>query len=260
MIKRLSNEDISRFEAICKNLASPFSEAGESIGTFNEKRLHRAIKRFICDDDAAYEIKVGSSVADVLHRGVIYEIQTGSFFPLTKKISAYLGEAENVVRVIYPVVTKNRIVRLDTETGEILRTRTMNTKKSAKDILPELIYLSDFLKNPRLCFDIYLVETEERRYSDNVYRYRKKGKRDSETFPVRLEGIVSLETTDDFAALLPEALVEKSKEAGGFTAAEFAAAASIRGRRAYLALGALCAIGVLEKEKNGRKAAVFRFV
>ena len=259
MIRRLASDDISRFESICADLASPFSEAGETIGTFNEKRIHRAIKRFITEDETCYEIKVGSSVADVVFGGIIHEIQTGSFFPLTKKIAAYLANSENEVRVIYPVATKNTVVRLDTSTGEVLRKRAMNTKKGVLSILPELIYLSDFLKNPRLCFDIYLIETEERRYSDNVYRYRKKGRRDSETFPVTLSGIVSLETTDDFAALLPNAVVEKSA-LGGFTAADFSAASGLRGRSAYLALGALCSAGVLEKEKDGRNAAVFRFV
>ncbi len=260
MIKRLLNDDILRFEAICASLSSSLSTAGESIGTFNEKRVHRAIKRFVTEDESCYEIKVGSSVADVLFGGTIYEIQTGSFYPLTKKIAAYLAEAKNEVRIICPVVTKNRIVRLDTATGEVLRTRTMNTKRGAINILPELIYLSDFLKNPRLCFDIYLIETEEQRYSDTVYRYRKKGRRDSEVFPVTLREIVSLETTEDFVSLIPEELIKKAKKSGGFTAAEFAAASGLLGRRAYLALGALSAAGILEKEKEGKKAAVFRFV
>ncbi len=260
MKKRLSNDDILRFEAICASLALPFCESGESIGTFNEKRVHRAIKRFITEDESHYEIKVGSSVADVLFGGTIYEIQTGSFYPLTKKIAAYLGEAKNEVRVICPIVVKNKIVRLDTSTGEVLHTRTVNTKRGAINILPELIYLSDFLKNPRLCFDIYLIETEEQRYSDTVYRYRKKGRRDSEVFPVTLREIVSLETTDDFAALIPEKIIEMAKSSNGFTAADFAAASGLLGRRAYLALGALSAAGILERHKEGRKAALFKFV
>lgn len=258
MIKRLLNDDILRFHEICRDLALPVCESGESIGTYNEKRVHRAIKRFISEDESCYEIKVGSSVADVLSGGVIYEIQTGSFYPLTKKVAAYLGEAKNEVRIVCPVVTRNKIVRIDTTTGEVLHTRTVNTKRGAIDILPELIYLSDILKNPRLCFDIYLIETEEQRYSDKVYRYRRKGRRDSETFPVTLGGIVSLETTDDFISLIPEVITEKARSKEGFTAAEFSAASGLRGRRAYLALGALCAAGVLEKEKEGNRATIFR--
>jgi hypothetical protein len=34
----------------------------------------------------------------------------------------------------------------------------------------------------------------------------------------------------------------------------------IRGRRAYNALGALCAAGALQKEKNGRSAAKYQIV
>lgn len=260
MIKRLLSDDVLRFDEICRSLALPFSESGETIGTFNEKRVHRAIKLFLSEDSSEHEIKVGSSVADVVTGGIIYEIQTGSFRPLTKKVTSYLKNAKNEIRIIYPVVTKKKIVRLDTSTGEVLRTRTVNTKKTARNILPELIYLSDLLKNPRLCFDIYLIETEERRYSDNVYRYRKKGKRDSEVFPVTLNSIVLLETTDDFLSLLPEDFVENQRAAGeGFTAADFAKATGLLGLDSYHSLGALCAMGILESHKEGKKAAVFKF-
>ncbi|MBR2388795.1 MAG: hypothetical protein IKB02_10090 [Clostridia bacterium] len=260
MIKRLSSDDVRRFEAICASLSLPLSESGDSIGTFNEKRVHRAIKRFISEDESSYEIKVGSAVADVLSGGIIYEIQTSSFRPLTKKVAAYLAEAKNEIRIIHPIVVKNRIVRLDTSTGEVLRTRTMNMKRTARDILPELIYLSDHLKNPRLCFDVYLIETEERRYSDTVYRYRKKGRRDSEVFPVTIREIISLETTDDFLALLPDSIKERAKRGESFTAAEFSRESGLLGRDAYLALGALTAIGILESRKDGRKAAAFKFI
>ena len=254
MIKRLSEEDLSRFEEICSSLFTPLSSESASIGTYNEKRTHRAIKRFITEDESCFEIKVGASVADVYKDGTVYEIQTGSFFPLTKKIAAYLAAGESEIRVIYPVITKRRIVRVDAETGEILRSRLSSAKGSPADILPELIYLSDHLNNPRLCFDIYMISAEEHRYSDIIHRYRKSGKRDSELFPISLEGIFSLETTDDFASLLPRELAESKKS---FTAAEFIKLSSLRGRRAYLALGALCAANVLKKEKSGRSAAVF---
>ena len=155
MIKRLSNEDISRFEEICASLSEPPSKEGASIGTYNEKRLHRAIKRFITEDESSFEVKVGTSVADVYRDGIVYEIQTGSFFPLTKKVAAYLANSENEVRIIYPVATKNTVVRLDTSTGEVLRKRAMNTKKGALSILPELIYLSDFLKNRKYCYHFF---------------------------------------------------------------------------------------------------------
>ena len=254
MIKRLTDADALRFADICDALRSPLYKERESIGTYNEKRTHRAIKRFVCDDESCFEVKVGSSVADVYADGTVYEIQTGSFLPLKKKIAAYLAAGVGEIRVIYPVITKRRIVRVDEETGEVLRSRMSSAKQTPRKILPELIYLSDCLKNPRLCFDIYLIEAEEHRYSDEIHRYRKSGKRDCELFPTSLEGIISLETTDDFASLLPESLKEIEN---GFTAADFMRETGIRGRGAYLALGGLEAAGVLKKEKHGRAAAIF---
>ncbi len=254
MIRRLSEEDISRFEGICASLALPSSNEGASIGTYNEKRIHRAIKRFITEDESCFEVKVGSSVADVYREGIVYEIQTGSFFPLTRKIASYLEAGESEIRVIYPIITKRRIVRIDKDSGEVLRSRMSSAKQTPAKILPELIYLSEYLKNPRLCFDIYMIAAEEHRYSDEIHRYRKSGKRDSELFPITLEGIISLETTEDFASLLPDALSESNE---GFTATDFTRATAIRGRRAYLALGGLVAAGVLKKEKKGKEAAIF---
>ena len=256
MIKKLTNENLDRFENICRELSAPIYKEAEGIGTYNEKRTHRAIKRFITEDEACFEVKVGSSVADVLCDGVIYEIQTGSFYPLTKKIANYLASSEYEVRVIYPIISSRRIVRVDKDTGEVIRSRMSSAKQNPSKILPELIYLSDVLKNRRLSFEIISIYAEEHRYSDEIHRYRKSGKRDSEIFPISIEGITLLETTEDFSSLLPNELLEK----GEFTAAEFMKASSIKSRRAYNALGALCAAGVLEKQKDGKSAAKYKVV
>ena len=253
MIKRLSSDELCRFETICSSLSSPLDNGGDWIGIFNEKRVHRAIKKFVCEDENCFEVKVGSSVADVLSDNVIYEIQTGSFYPLTKKVATYLSSSDYDIRVIYPIISKRKIVRVDKDTGEVLRSRISSQKQNPTKILPELVYLSDSLKNHRLSFEIYSIYAEEHRYSDEIHRYRKSGKRDSEIFPISLEGITVLETTDDFLSLLPEELTSNTP----FTAAEFTKVTGIRGRRAYLALGALCAAGVLQKQKEGKSAAKY---
>ena len=253
MIKRITDEERSRFESICLELSAPLYKEREGIGTYNEKRIHRAIKRFICEDESCFEVKVGSSVADVLCDNVIYEIQTGSFYPLTKKIANYLESSEYEVRVVYPIISRRRIVRVDKDSGEVLRSRISGAKQKTTKILPELIYLSSCLKSRRLSFEILSIYAEEHRYSDTIHRYRKSGKRDCEVFPISLEEITLLETTEDFASLLPNELLD----AGEFTAAEFMKATGIKNRRAYNALGALCAVGVLEKQKDGKAAAKY---
>ena len=256
MIKRITSEDLARFESICKKLYTSLFKEREGIGTYNEKRIHRAIKEFICEDESCFEVKVGSSVADVLCDNVIYEIQTGSFYPLTQKIANYLGSSEYEVRVVYPIISRRRIVRVDKDSGEVLRSRISSARQTPTKILPELVYLSDCLKSRRLSFEILSIYAEEHRYSDVIHRYRKSGKRDCEVFPISLQEITLLETTEDFASLLPTELLDACE----FTAAEFMKATGIKNRRAYNALGALCAAGVLKKQKNGKTAARYRVV
>jgi hypothetical protein len=245
----------ARFEALCRK-HSPFEVRGgefDGIGIYNEKRLHRILKEFVCEDESCFEVSFGGAVADVFCDGVVSEIQTGGFYPLKKKVAAYLGE--NVkVRIIHPAVCERTIVRVDPVSAEVLYARRSPKKESALKILPELIYLSEHLCDERLSFEVYSVRAEEHRYSDEIHRHRKSGRRDSELFPVSLESVTVIESREDLLALLPE---ELARSGAPFCAAEFQKHTKIRGRRAYNALGALCAAGVLKKEKDGKRAAVY---
>lgn len=256
MIRIPTNEEKARFAELCEahSYTEVRGEGFSGIGTYNEKRIHRVIKEFISCDHSTYEIKLGGAVADVFVGNTAYEIQTGSFFPLTKKIAAYLDAPDVCVKVIYPVIAARRFVRVDPISGEVMRQRMSPKRETPQKVLPELIYLSDFLANERLCIEIYSLAAEEHRYSDEIHRYRKSGKYDREIFPTELISVTELRTKNDLLSLLPEALLSSVE----FTASDFAKTTGIRGRRAYLALGALCAAGALTKEKTGNKAAVFK--
>ena len=230
-------------------------EGPQGIGTYNEKRIHRVIKEFVSGDPETYEIKLGGAVADVFENGTITEIQTGSFYPLKKKIEAYLSNTKYRVKIVHPVIVKRTIVRVDPITGEVIRKNVSPKKETPKKILPELIYLADHLRSPRLTFEIMSITAEEHRYSDEIHRYRKSGRRDSELFPVSLESITTIETTDDFLSLLPEELVARGEP---FTAADFMKASGFSGRRAYNALNALANAGVLSKTDT--RPAIFEFI
>ena len=78
-----------------------------------------------------------------------------------------------------------------------------------------------------------------------------------EIFPIALESITTVECSEDFLALLPEKIASSREP---FTAAEYEKQSGIRGRKAYNALGALCAAGVLEKEKTAKKAATYKII
>ena len=259
MIRIPTDAEKARFEELCIK-HSPFEVRGgdfDGIGIYNEKRLHRILKEFVCEDENCFEVKLGGAVADVFCDGLVSEIQTASFYPLKKKIAAYLGEEDIKVRIIHPVISERKLIRVDPVSGEILYSRMSPKKEKVQKILPELIYLSEHLTCERLSFEVYSVIAEEHRYSDEIHRYRKSGKRDSELYPTSLESITVIENAADLRELLPNELKESSLP---FSAAQFIKLTGIKGRRAYSALGALCAAGVLEKEKTDARPALYKII
>ena len=185
------------------------------------------------------------------------EIQTGGFYPLKKKIDGYLSEEGIRVRIIHPVICERTIVRVDPVSAEVLYAKKSPKKESALKILPELVYLSEHLCDRRLSFEVFSVVAEEHRYSDEIHRHRKSGRRDSELFPTALESMTVIESREDLLALLPDELTARGEP---FTAADFQRLTKLRGRKGYSALGALCAAGVLTKQKEGRSAARYSIV
>ena len=168
MIKIPTQEQTQKFEELCEKHSRYEVRGGEfaGIGIYNEKRLHRVLKEFVCEDESCFEVKLGGSVADVFCDGVITEIQTGSFYPLKKKIEGYLLSTEYSVRIVHPIISEKRIVRVDPLTGEVLYSKKSPKKEKVSKILPELIYLSENLGSDRLSIEIYSVKAEEHRYSD----------------------------------------------------------------------------------------------
>ncbi len=251
----MSDEDKKRFDTLCREELPKGQTAG--IGTYNEKSLHRLIKRFFCEDESRFEIKIGPHLADVLTDGEIIEVQTSSFYPLQKKIAYYLNNTGLRIRIVHPIISKKTVVRIDAESGEILRQRRSSAKRGAANVLPELYWLGDDVKNERLCIDVFLVSATEYRFSDVRYRYRKAGRYDSVTVADALEERYTLQEPHGLLPLLPADLLTCDC---GFTAAEFAKKTGLRGGRAYSALAALCNAGVLKKEKpDGSRAAVYIF-
>ena len=225
------------------------------IGTYNEKRLHRIIKKFVCDDESCFEQRVGKYVADVLCDGVISEVQTGSFYPLKEKLGYYIGNTDLSVRIYHPITAGKRIIRIDPRTGEILRSRMSPSKNCAADILPELFWISGLLDFGRVSVVLLAVNIEEYRYSDTVYRYRKSGRYDAQRIPVSLENVTVIDSRDSLRSLLPRNIMG----ADWFTVSDFSRESKIRGRKAYSAVNALCTLGVLERSRDGR-TSVFRCV
>ena len=238
--------DTEKFEALCRECSDKW-RAVDAIGTYNEKRLHMIFKRFFCSEPECYEIKVGNYVADILNCGRITEIQTGHLYPLREKLGFYLEQTEYAITVVYPVIESKRIVRIERDTGEVIRSRRSPKRVGYGEIMTELYKIAEFIGNKRLEIVIPHIAVEEHRYSDERHRYRRAGKFDSEVFPQKLLEYERFCGVEEYAFLLdgtPES----------FTAKEYGVITGLKGRGLYSTLNLLCSLGLLTRRKGDARA------
>ena len=230
--------DRERFLRACEaQAAAPRSADG--VGTLGEKTLHACLKRYFEPDVRCHETKLGRYVADVVNASGIVEIQTRGFHRLRGKLEAFL--AEGPVTVAYPVAEEKWLCWVDVETGEVTKRRKSPKRGQAFEVLPELYGILPLLRESGLRICVVLLELEEYRRLDGWSADKKRGSARYERIPLSLRGEVWLRGPADYAALAPEALGER------FLAAEFGAAAHLRGRRAWRALRVLVEMGAIER-------------
>ena len=144
-----------------------------SIGTLNEGPLHQALKSLYSEGDATEEVPVGSYVADV--RGadeVLYEIQTGGFSSLKKKLSTLIEDHRVVL--VYPIAKIRYIVKLPVD-GDAEATRRRSPKRgSMADMVSELVSIPQLLNHPNFELEVVLIEEDELRvFAPKKVRGRK---------------------------------------------------------------------------------------
>ena len=228
------------FELRCREDLPP--EAAKGIGTYSEKRLHRILKSLFADEDRR-EIPVGDYVADVLSDGVITEVQTGSFRKYLPKLRYYLDATEYKVRLVIPIIAEKMLIRIDEETGEVIRKKRSPIKKNYFHGLAALYPIREILPSDRIEVDILLIYAEEHRYSERV-KYRRSGAYISDLLPQRLTDERIFSAREDFLFFLPDQ--------DEFTAKEYSAFSKMKGRELYSCLNTLCQIGVISREKEGK--------
>ena len=251
------------------------ADGAPHIGTLREKRLHAAIKLYLCPDEACHErpvadlLAVGEGetldkkrrmVADILTDGQILEVQTGGFFPLREKISWYLSHTPCRVTVVHPIPAVRYLSWIHPEDGSIISRRKSPKRGRVRDVAKELYWLSDFVGNPRFSLRLLLIELEEYRMADGWSRDGKRGSNRYERFPTALLGDVTLSAPADYAAyFLPSALASPDFEGKYpiFTAAEYARLTGIRGKATYSTIHLLERMGMVreDEERVGRSKA-----
>ena len=176
-----------------------------SIGLLNEGPLHAALKAAYTANGGAAEVPVESFVADAVRGGVMYEIQTGSFSGLTRKLSA-LAEVGPVV-LVHPVARNTTIVKVDDD-GELSRPRKSPRHGELIHIVNELVYLPALLNHPNFAVEAVLVDVEEIRTFDPNKRRRRGGWRVMERRLVEIADGVRLQSMSDLYDFLEEELTE----------------------------------------------------
>ena len=248
-------------EHLRKSTLAPTDENG--IGTLNEKHLHAVLKDYMCEDKSRQEIRLDDHiitgrypirddkiikrdadryVADILtETGEIIEIQTGSFYPLVKKIDFYLRMTDCRVTVVHPLLNQKWVRYLNVETGEISPRRRSPRHEQIKDIAHELYWLAPYLAEPRFSLQLELLEVEEIRVAKPQKRRGKRSERYN-CIPRALLDEVVLACPEDYAEhFLPD---EKALP-DPISAASFSRATGIRGRAVYGILGILSDLGFL---------------
>lgn len=216
------------------------------IGILSEKPLHATLKWWLDDNPDHHEVTLPCGrVADVYDGERVYEIQTGNFSALRKKLETLLPAYP--VTVVHPIPRRKYLTWIDPDTGETAPPRKSPKIGTFTQGAAQLVYLLPLLDHPNLTVRFLLMDVEEQRVADGWGRDGKRGSHRAVMLPLSLEDTLTLECAADYAALLPAGLPQ------AFTAAQFGKAAKLQGRKLSGALKVLLDRGVLTREKEGRE-------
>jgi len=231
-----------RFARLCMEAATHGrTDGANGFGTLAEKRLHAVIKNYLCADEQYHEVGVEGTrfVSDLRIGDHVIEVQTGSFFPMKKKIAHYLHNTELTVTVVHPIAVTRWMSWVAPATTELSPRRKVRGE-TPWELLPELYYLAEHLGHPRLRFQLLLLEVQDFRVLNGWSKDRKKGSERYERMPLALMDEQSFREPSDFSVFLPQELPPH------FTVKDFSAQSKLRGRKAYAAVRALAALGLIE--------------
>jgi hypothetical protein len=252
---RVDDAHKARFDRLCREVASaPRANGEEGIGTLGEKRMHAIIKRYICEDHACHEVGVLDTgyVSDVRIGNDVYEVQTGAFYPMRKKIAHYIENTSCTVTVVHPISVERWVTWVDAKTGEVTPRKRSPKRERAIHLLPELYCLLPYLGDERLRFRLLMIEEEDFRTLSGRKDNRKRGARLYERMPLSLLGEIEFSSPADFSVFLPTDLPSP------FTVKDFSQKTGLRGRDAYSAVHVLEKLGLITKTEPMGRAMAFR--
>ncbi|MBE6625919.1 MAG: hypothetical protein E7628_01880 [Ruminococcaceae bacterium] len=234
----------ARFYNITYNLTFDVHERF-NIGTYKEKTLHLALKRYFEESDDYHEVPTNGFIADVRRDNEITEIETLGFSGLVPKLSAYLPEYK--VNLVHPLAAKKYVSWIDPGTREISQRRISPKKETVYDGLYELVRILPHIKNENLNVVFLLLEMDEYKLLDGWSRDKKRGAHRFERIPTDVFELIEINSDEDYIKYIPDSCVRD------FTVKDFARGAKIDTGVARAVVKVMEARGVIEKiGKSGR--------
>lgn len=223
--------------------------AENGIGTLSEKTLHAVLKHFYEPDASKHEVKVGRYVADIYRGDSILEIQTGSFYPMRKKLEYFLKNYQ--VTVVHPVAHTKWLAWINTETGESTKLRKSPKTGKSYQIFPELYRIKDLLTNKNLSIRVVMLDIEEYRYLSGWSRDRKKGSCRCDRVPVNFVSELEVGAEFGYNSLIPPTLP------ASFTSKDFKKHSGLSLSASQTALNVLFYVGAVKRVGKQRNAYVY---
>jgi hypothetical protein len=215
------------------------------IGTLNEKPLHASLKAWVAEPGDQFEVRIERFVADIVRGSLIIEIQTGSTFPLKRKLHALLKH--HAVHLVIPIARQKTIITLDAE-GQVVSSRKSPKRGELLDVFHQLVNIRDLLGDANFSVEALLIHVEEIRRPRTTRKRRWKDWEVQERRLIEVFDHVTFHHPGDFLAAIPSILEEP------FTTADLARAIG-RPRRvaqqiAYC-LREMGALAVVDRKRSG---------
>lgn len=219
------------------------------ITTYMERDLHLSLKYKFCRDRACHEIKVGRYVADVLSDGTVYEIQTGSFSPLRKKLEYYLENTDYKVVIVKPLAKNRRIFWLDEASGEVVKAPRLSSKhETLTSGISDLYYIRDFLGRERISFCFVMMEIDEMRKLDGYGKSKKIRATSVDRIAGEIYSTEYINNVSDLAAAVLPLLPDEP-----FSRDELSKCLGLKGMKLWSAQKLLLETHILTARKDGRR-------
>jgi len=145
------------------------------IGTLQENSLHASLKAWYAIEGDQIETQVDGFWIDLRRGDQLFEIQTGNFSALKRKLERLLPAYP--VRVIYPLAREKWILRIAIDNGleRVLARRKSPRRGQPLDMFNELVRIASFLTRPNFSLEVLHIQQEDVWLDDGKGSWRRKG-------------------------------------------------------------------------------------